>query len=191
MLISHQKKQECYTHMFTCTLRFWSVMCTTSLHLSSATYIACTVANCNRGWTSLTYSWRSSFIHWVTLLVSTHTCNRKQQSDLLRREWWCYVKQNMIGEWPNSNLRALLRDAGAVYYKRSQVLSVGTGKPRKLSVNLHLRIKPWSSQLIITTKRLAVKFVSEITRHKLDAISEMYTVHYSLLRNDNNSFLKR
>jgi hypothetical protein len=111
-------------------------MCTTSLHLSSATYIACAVANCNRGWTSLTYSWRSSFIHWVTLLVSTHTCNRKQQRDLLRREWWSYVKLNEIWsrEWQNSNPRALLRDAGVVCYKRSQVLSVGTGKPRKVSV---------------------------------------------------------
>jgi len=56
-----------------CTLRFWSVMCTTSLHLSSATYIASAAANCSRGCTSVTYSWRSSFTHWVTLLVSTHT----------------------------------------------------------------------------------------------------------------------
>ena len=56
MLIYQRKKEKCYTHVFTCTLRFWSVMCTTSLHLSSATYIACAAANCSRGWTSLTYS---------------------------------------------------------------------------------------------------------------------------------------
>jgi len=41
----------------------------------------------------------------------------------------------MIGEWQNSNLRALMRDAGVVYCKRSQVSSVGKGKPRKVSVN--------------------------------------------------------
>jgi hypothetical protein len=59
-------------------LRFWSVICTTSLHLSSATYTACALDNWSLGWTSLTYSCRSSFMHCVKLLVSVHTCNRTQ-----------------------------------------------------------------------------------------------------------------
>jgi hypothetical protein len=103
MLIYHRKKQKCYTHVFTCTLRFWSVMCTTSLHLSSATYIACAAANCSRGWTSLTYSWRSSFIHWVTLLASTHTCNRKQQKGSVKKGMMvlCRPEWDKVAEWQN------------------------------------------------------------------------------------------
>jgi hypothetical protein len=78
------KKHGCYieTDIFTCILRFWSVMCTTSLHLSSAMCIACAVANCSRGWTSLRYNWRSSFMHWTRLLVSVNTCNTTQQTNV-------------------------------------------------------------------------------------------------------------
>lgn len=74
------KKHGCYIETFTCILRFWSVMCTTSLHLSSAMCIACAVANCSRGWTSLRYNCRSSFMHWTRPLVSMNTCNTKQQT---------------------------------------------------------------------------------------------------------------